>query len=720
MLLVVVCSKASASNACCEAAEDSERSVPLQAKRLLFLGDSITNAGHYVAQIETQLRVQGLAPLPQLINVGLPSETCSGLSEPDHPFPRPNVHERLQRALDQVKPDVVVACYGMNDGIYYPFSEERFDAYQRGLQKLIDDVHAIGAKLVLLTPPPFDPVPLQDTDKLRPRSADKFAWFAIYKNYDQEVIRRYAEYVLSLADQVELVVDVHSPIREFLAEQRKQDPDFHIASDGVHIDARGHEVMAKTILNAWGVESWEPVSDELQQLLKQKEGVLHDAWLTSVGHKRPQTKVGLPLDEAEVKAAELEQQIRPLVQEAQRPATSKRRSSGGTVYSVHYPASLQPGELKLYVDYHLWIPDAVSNVRGVIVHQHGCGPGASIGGQTAADDLHWQELARRHDCALMGSSYEPRKGVNCRLWCDARRGSSDRFVQSLQHFSAASQHPELASAPWCLWGHSGGGFWASLMQTMNPERIVAIWLQSGTAFGYWQSGEIETPGLPEAAYGVPVIGCPGGKEKEHERFRRAWDGIAAMRDHFRQAGAPFFEFAPDPKTGHECGQSRDLAIPFFDFWLAERLSADGKLKDVDAGMLHRWQQSMSDRLDEFVRTGAVSDETPPPAPTDVAVKRDDQERATITWSASVDFESGLRGFIIERDGRPVATVPEQPNQRFGRALFQGRSYHDTPETPLPEMKWTDPQPPGDADVTYSVRSVNSYEQKSEPVKASAK
>ena len=78
------------------------------------------------------------------INVGLPSETASGLSEPDHPYPRPTVHERLDRILAKTKPDVVFACYGMNDGIYYPFSKERFKKYDEGLNVLIDKVKKAG------------------------------------------------------------------------------------------------------------------------------------------------------------------------------------------------------------------------------------------------------------------------------------------------------------------------------------------------------------------------------------------------------------------------------------------------------------------------------------------------------------------------------------------------------------------------------------------------
>lgn len=290
---------------------------PFQAKRILFLGDSITNSGYYISDIETQLRIQEALNVPELINLGLSSETCSGLSEPDHPFPRPDVHERLDRALARVKPDVVVACYGMNDGIYYPFDNDRFEKYQAGIDKLIAKVNAAGAKLILLTPPPFDPSPLRSKPgKLLPGGQGKYAWFSVFEGYDM-VIDRYAKWILQQKDRVEMVIDVHSPLNEFLAEKRKSDPEFFVAPDGVHMDEVGHRVMASTILKAWGVESWEEPSPQLRSAVKKKMQVLHNAWLSHVGHLRPGVKPGLPLEEAHAKAAELQQQIRKLVKEAQ-------------------------------------------------------------------------------------------------------------------------------------------------------------------------------------------------------------------------------------------------------------------------------------------------------------------------------------------------------------------------------------------------------------------
>jgi hypothetical protein len=43
--------------------------------------------------------------------------------------------------------------------------------------------------------------------------------------------------------------------------------------------------------------------------------------------------------------------------------------------------------------YRLWIPAEVETLRGIIVRQHGCGPGARKFGLEHADDPQWQALA---------------------------------------------------------------------------------------------------------------------------------------------------------------------------------------------------------------------------------------------------------------------------------------------------------------------------------------
>ena len=120
-------------------------------KKIVFLGDSITHAGQYIVDLETYLRIKNPKLECEFLNLGLPSETVSGLSEPGHAggtFPRPDLKERLDRVLAELKPDLVVACYGMNDGIYYPFDEERFQKYQEGMRFLRSHCEAAGAKVL--------------------------------------------------------------------------------------------------------------------------------------------------------------------------------------------------------------------------------------------------------------------------------------------------------------------------------------------------------------------------------------------------------------------------------------------------------------------------------------------------------------------------------------------------------------------------------------------
>ena len=122
---------------------------------VLVLGDSISDQGQYVSWLNGWLAITERTDV-QFVNAGVSSETCSGLSEPAHPFPRPCVLSRAQRALALVKPDWVLVSYGVNDAIYYPFASTRFEAYQRGIHALLAIIHAAGAKAILATPLVFD------------------------------------------------------------------------------------------------------------------------------------------------------------------------------------------------------------------------------------------------------------------------------------------------------------------------------------------------------------------------------------------------------------------------------------------------------------------------------------------------------------------------------------------------------------------------------------
>ena len=126
--------------------------------RIAILGDSIPYSGQWPALVEAALRQTPAYRHAEIVSMALPSETVSGLSEPGHAggaFPRPCLHDRLDSILSKYAPTLVIACYGMNDGMMQPFSESGFQAYQQGMERLKKRVEDAGAQFIAITPPPY-------------------------------------------------------------------------------------------------------------------------------------------------------------------------------------------------------------------------------------------------------------------------------------------------------------------------------------------------------------------------------------------------------------------------------------------------------------------------------------------------------------------------------------------------------------------------------------
>jgi len=273
--------------------------------RVVFLGDSITYAGQYVEFIEAYWVTRFPDRRTEFLNLGLPSETVSGLSEVGHAggeFPRPELRERLARVLEKTEPELVVACYGMNDGIYLPFDEERFQKFKDGILWLRERVAAARAKIMHVTPPTFDDMK------------------GGHPGYGA-TLDHYSDWLLARRAAGWDVVDLHGPMNRYLAEHRQRDPSFFLAGDGVHCNETGHWVIAKQILLHLGAKDVTDADDpqamlavhprgkEILKLIQEKQQMMKDARLTDTGHKRPGMNKGLPLAEAQAKAAELDKQI---------------------------------------------------------------------------------------------------------------------------------------------------------------------------------------------------------------------------------------------------------------------------------------------------------------------------------------------------------------------------------------------------------------------------
>ena len=425
---------------------------------------------------------------------------------------------------------------------------------------------------------------------------------------------------------------------------------------------------------------------------------------------------------------------------AQQPPYDLFPPAAPPYHRVRHEAGTKPGELVFAANFTVWVPPGVTSLRGLIVHQHGCGEGSCKSGLTGAYDLHWQALARKHDCALLAPAYEQPDKANCQLWCDPRNGSDAAFQKALTELGAQSGHPELATVPWALWGHSGGGHWAGGMVLLHPERVAAAWLRSGVPPVKAADGKPAPYTIPNAAYLVPVmcnLGTKEGVTDKTNRFAGVWPGVDTFFTAMRAKGALICVSA-DPLTSHECGNQRYLAMPWLDACLAARLPAKGGsplklMPTADAWIapLHTGEtnvlapvpaakfagatertvwlpnEAVAKAWAQYVNDSAVADLTPPPAPTNVRVQGNE-----LTWEAEADVESGLARFIIERDGQFLANVPEQGKNPFGRPIFQNLQYSDTPTQPLVQMRFTDTKAEPGKTHQYRVIAVNTVGLKS--------
>lgn len=395
---------------------------------------------------------------------------------------------------------------------------------------------------------------------------------------------------------------------------------------------------------------------------------------------------------------------------------------GGSAFAASYDLDVPPEPTEKYKSaaFRIWIPDGVKTIRAVIIRQHGCGRD----GIHHSDDLQWQALAKKHDAALLGSKLT--YSGSCGEWCFPKNGSERALLEALKTFAKASEHPELEAAPWAIWGHSGGSIWACELASKFPERVVAVWGRSGAITDF-----------KPAALAVPIVFNYGVKESEKgsQFYEVSVSSLKAFETH-RPQGA-LWALAVDPKSSHDCRESRTLAIAFFDAMLKERLPKTGvtllpiqeddsrwlagpkslelrSVKSSKGGMKQcHWlpNESYGKLWLEYCRTGSVKDTTVPPTPTDALAKPGDNG-VTLTWKAECDLESGVKGFAVLRDGKRVAVVGSPKGKSNPEGHFQIYDYGDEPIPQNPPMSWNDAE--GKIGSKYEVIQLNFADLESKP------
>lgn len=280
-----------AASASVRAGEQPRAIGPRDGDRIVFFGDSITQAGGFIADIECYLLTRAPEKRFRLFNHGKSGETISGTSETDHHPRRPDAHDRFTRDVTDWKPDLVVACFGMNDGNYHPFDQECFERYQAGVNRLIARVRdEARCRLILASPPPFDPYRRSVGDPV----AREYGYRFPAVDYDQ-TLDHYARWLIEIPSRRPEVgvVDLHRLLNDHLARRRVGDVSFSLAGDAVHPGPTGHWLIAQAILSAWGMPAVagratikgvatapRVVSGPIRDLTRADDGALSFVWTT--------------------------------------------------------------------------------------------------------------------------------------------------------------------------------------------------------------------------------------------------------------------------------------------------------------------------------------------------------------------------------------------------------------------------------------------------------
>lgn len=268
--------------------------------RILVLGDSITQGGKYVHYLDAWLVKTYPKQRYEIINAGVASETISGLSEDGHAggrFPRPCLFERLERVLAKTRPQLIIACYGMNCGIYKPLDPKRAARFKNGILRLRAAAKQYGAEVIHVTPPIFD-------------NHGKAGF-----NYDT-VLKAYSKDLVAQRKHRWHVVDLHTFMRNKVDAAKAKDKNFTVQRDRIHPNAQGHWIMAQAIISYLGAPTVTKLSHGEQLLPKetmsaviQRSTAFQKAIHAETKPLRPGVPQGGTLSSAKEQAQKLEPKI---------------------------------------------------------------------------------------------------------------------------------------------------------------------------------------------------------------------------------------------------------------------------------------------------------------------------------------------------------------------------------------------------------------------------
>jgi isoamyl acetate esterase len=192
-----------------------------KAKRVIFFGDSITQAGvnatGYITKMKNALTEKNLSSQYELIGAGIGGNKVYDL------------YLRMENDVLAKNPDIVVIFIGINDVWHKSSSGTGTDAdkFERFYTAIINKLKEKNARIILCTPPAIG----ERTDYSNPQDGD---------------LNRYSNIIRDLAKKNGLqVCDLRKAFRDYNLQNNPENKESGIlTTDRVHLNEKGNQLVA--------------------------------------------------------------------------------------------------------------------------------------------------------------------------------------------------------------------------------------------------------------------------------------------------------------------------------------------------------------------------------------------------------------------------------------------------------------------------------------------
>jgi isoamyl acetate esterase len=196
-----------------------------KAKRVIFFGDSITQAGvnanGYITKIKDAFTQKNISSQYELIGAGIGGNKVYDL------------YLRMETDVIAKSPDIVVIFIGINDVWHKTSSGTGTDAdkFERFYTAIINKLKEKNAKIILCTPPAIG----ERTDYSNPQDGD---------------LNRYSQIIRDLAKKNNLpVCDLRKAFRDYNLQNNPDNKESGIlTTDRVHLNEKGNQLVADQLL----------------------------------------------------------------------------------------------------------------------------------------------------------------------------------------------------------------------------------------------------------------------------------------------------------------------------------------------------------------------------------------------------------------------------------------------------------------------------------------